>query len=153
MTQGPTRKEALAMNADWFTSMANRKEFSVDLREVGKFFLEWTGCPPHHDQPSIVETRQKIGLTLAQGAHRLDSKSRNASARDEQGVSTPTVENLINCFAPLRRIGRSSFATMMQHEEARCSLGNPPNQGLAPAAAMRSTQAAGCCEKSRFISQ
>jgi transcriptional regulator with XRE-family HTH domain len=55
----------------------------------------------------LQRQRQKSGLSLAEVAHRLGAKSRNAYARYEQGVSVPTIEKLdelLRAIAPDREI-------------------------------------------------
>ena len=95
MTQGRTRKEALAMIADWFETLIARPEFSVTVHEGKKGKFEISAS----DTKAMVclllqRQRQLSGLSLAGAAERLGAKSRNAYARYEQGASTPTIEKL-----------------------------------------------------------
>lgn len=95
MTQGRTRKEALAMIADWFETIINRPGFSVTVHEGKKEDFEISAS----DTKAMVclllqRQRQLSGLSLAGAAERLGAKSRNAYARYEQGASVPTVEKL-----------------------------------------------------------
>jgi predicted RNase H-like HicB family nuclease len=95
MTQGRTRKEALAMIADWFVTMVDRKDFSVRIHSTGGDDFEVSSDDSRTMISLLLQRqRQKAGLTLAQAAQRLGAKSRNAYARYEQGVSVPTVEKL-----------------------------------------------------------
>lgn len=105
-SQGRTRAEALEMIADWFVSMVNQEGFEAEIRgpKAGEFEVA------ANDSRAMISLllrrqRQQSGLTLAQAAERLDSKSRNAYARYEQGVSAPTVEKLeelLRAIAPGR---------------------------------------------------
>lgn len=95
MTQGRTRKEALAMIADWFETIINRPDFSVTVHEGKTEDFEISAS----DTKAMVclllqRQRQLSGLSLAGAAERLGAKSRNAYARYEQGASVPTVEKL-----------------------------------------------------------
>lgn len=95
LTQGRSRKDALAMTADWFRTMVDRRGFTVAVEPVGGDGFEVFAA----DSRSMIslllrQQRQKSGLSLAQIAERLGAKSRNAYARYEQGVSVPTVDKL-----------------------------------------------------------
>ena len=99
MTQGRTHKEALAMIADWFVSMADRKGFAVEVHPVGKGAFEVSSADARTMVSLLLQRqRQKSGLSLAQAARRLGAKSRNAYARYERGASVPTVEKLDELF-------------------------------------------------------
>src|SRR5215813_2376245 len=92
MTQGRTRKEALAMIVDWFETLIARPEFSVTVHEGKRGEFEISSS----DTKAMVclllqRQRQASGLSLAGAAARLGVKSRNAYARYEQGASVPTV--------------------------------------------------------------
>jgi predicted RNase H-like HicB family nuclease len=95
LTQGRSRKEALAMIADWFVTMVDRKGFSVEVQPIGRDAFE-VGASDGRRMIGLLlqRQRQRSGLSLAQVAERLGAKSRNAYARYEQGVSVPTVEKL-----------------------------------------------------------
>jgi predicted RNase H-like HicB family nuclease len=95
MTQGRTRKEALAMIADWFETMVNRPGFAVTVHEGRKGNFELSS-PDTKAMVGLLLQRQRqlSGLSLAAVAERLGAKSRNAYARYERGVSVPTVEKL-----------------------------------------------------------
>ena len=95
LTQGRTRKEAVAMIADWFETLLNRPSVSVTVHEGKKGEFEISAS----DTKAMVclllqRQRQLNGLSLAAAAERLGAKSRNAYARYEQGSSVPTVEKL-----------------------------------------------------------
>lgn len=95
MTQGRTRKEALAMIADWFETKVNRPGFAVTVHEGRKGNFELSS-PDTKAMVGLLLQRQRqlSGLSLAAVAERLGAKSRNAYARYERGVSVPTVEKL-----------------------------------------------------------
>lgn len=106
MTQGRSRKEALEMIADWFTSMVGRREFKVRVHAGNGDDFEVSS----DDLRTMVSMmlrrqRQQSGLTLGEVADRLQAKSRNAYARYEQGLSVPSVEKLdelLRAIAPDR---------------------------------------------------
>lgn len=95
MTQGHTRKEALAMVQDLLETLANRPGFSVQVHpgKEGEFEVSSS------DTRSMISLllrrqRERSGLSLAEAAERLGAKSRNAYARYEHGTSTPTIDKL-----------------------------------------------------------
>jgi len=95
LTQGRSRKGALAMVADWFITMVDRKGFTVEVEAVGRETFEVSAADARSMISLMLQRqRQQSGLSLAQGAQRLGVKSRNAYARYEQGVSVPTIEKL-----------------------------------------------------------
>ncbi len=95
MTQGRTRKEALAMAGDLLETLANRPGFSVQVHP-GKHGEFEVSSPDTRGMISLLlrRQRQQSGLSLAEAADRLGAKSRNAYARYEQGVSVPTLDKL-----------------------------------------------------------
>lgn len=95
MTQGHTRKEALAMVEDLLETLANRPGFSVTTHPVRKENFE-ISSPDTRGLVSLLLRRQRerSGLSLGEAARRLGAKSRNAYARYEQGTSAPTVDKL-----------------------------------------------------------
>ena len=106
LTQGRSRKEALAMVADWLTTMVGRKGFVVEVVPVGRELFEVSAADARSMVSLLLQRqRQRSGLSLAQVAERLGVKSRNAYARYEQGVSVPTIEKLdelVRAVAPGR---------------------------------------------------
>lgn len=95
MTQGRSRKEALEMMADWFVSMVDRARFTVDVHPIGGHEFEVGSTDTGAMIRLLLQRqRQRSGLSLAEAAHRLGAKSRNAYARYEQGTSMPTVQKL-----------------------------------------------------------
>ncbi len=95
MTQGRTRKEALAMIGDWFETMLNMPDFSVTIYPGKKGEFE-VGSEDVRAMIGLLLKRQRevSGLSLAEAAERLGARSRNAFARYEQGISVPSVEKL-----------------------------------------------------------
>ena len=95
MTQGHTKKEALAMVEDLLETLANRPGFSVTTHPVTKGNFE-ISSPDTRGLVSLLLRRQRerSGLSLGEAAQRLGAKSRNAYARYEQGTSAPTVDKL-----------------------------------------------------------
>ena len=108
LTQGRTRKEALEMTVDWFTTIIDREGFSVRIHSTGSDTFEVSSDDARNMIRLLLQRqRQMSGLTLAQAAERLGARSRNAYARYEQGASVPTVEKLdelLRAIAPDREI-------------------------------------------------
>ena len=95
MTQGRTRKEALAMIEDWFVSMVDQPEFSVVAHPKDKHEFQISTSDLRSMISLLLQRqRQRSGLSLAEVAQRLGAKSRNAYARYERGESVPTIEKL-----------------------------------------------------------
>jgi DNA-binding XRE family transcriptional regulator len=95
MTQGRTRKEALAMVEDLVETLADRPGFSVEVRLNKGDRLE-IASPDTRTMVGLMLQRQRqaSGLTPAQAAQRLGAKSRDAYARYERGQTAPTLERL-----------------------------------------------------------
>ena len=108
MTQGRTRTEALDMIADWFVTMVGRPRFAVRVVNAQGANFEIAAADTRPMISLLLRRqRQKSGLSLADVAERLGSRSRNAYARYEQGVTAPTVEKLaelLEAIAPDREI-------------------------------------------------
>jgi predicted RNase H-like HicB family nuclease len=95
MTQGHTRKKALAMIADWFATMIDRPGFYVTVHEGKRDNFEISASDTKAMVGLLLQRQRQLhGLSLAAAAERLGAKSRNAYARYEQGSSMPTVEKL-----------------------------------------------------------
>jgi DNA-binding XRE family transcriptional regulator len=95
MTQGRTRRELFEMVVDLVETLANRPEFSVQVfpGKNGEFEVSAS------DAQVLVgmvlrRQRERNGLSLADVAHRLGAKSRNAYARYERGTAMPSVTKL-----------------------------------------------------------
>lgn len=95
MTQGRTRKEALAMIGDWLETMVDRHGFRAEVhpRDGGEF--EVSG----NDAGAMValllrRRRESSGASLRDVASRLGAASRNAYARYERGDAVPTLDKL-----------------------------------------------------------
>ncbi len=100
VSQGRTRKDALAMIADAVEYLANRPGFTLNVFPgKGEYFEVGS-----EDQATLTalllrRARQRSGLSLSQVARRLGVTSTNAYARYEQGRSIPTVQKLSQLFA------------------------------------------------------
>src|SRR5262249_60176328 len=95
MTQGRTRKEALAMVADLLETLANRPGFAVHVH-LGKHEAFEVSAADTRGLLSLVLRRQRerSGLSLADAAARLGAKARNAYARYERGTPGPPAAKL-----------------------------------------------------------
>jgi predicted transcriptional regulator len=95
MTQGRTRKEALAMAADWLETMANREGFRAEVHDRGGNEFELAGNDVRAMTALLLRRRRELsGASLRDVAARLGSSSRNAYARYERGDVVPTVDKL-----------------------------------------------------------
>ena len=95
MTQGHTRKEALAMVTDLLETLANRPGFSVQVHPGKDEAFELSATDTRGLISLLLRRqRERSGLSLAEAAARLGAKSRNAYARYEQGTSVPTLDKL-----------------------------------------------------------
>ena len=108
VTQGRTRRKALAMAEDLIETMAHAKGFKVTAYSTGRETFEIEA-----NRIGIVlalllrRQRERQGLTLSEAAERLGQRSRNAYARYEQGKAMPSVEKLeqlLKAIAPDQRI-------------------------------------------------
>jgi predicted RNase H-like HicB family nuclease len=108
VTQGRTKREALAMAKDLIETMADAEDFEVTVHTTGTRSFE-VGANNLGVLLALLLRRQRErqGLTLAQAAERLGQRSRNAYARYEQGKAMPTLEKLeelLVAIAPDQRI-------------------------------------------------
>ena len=95
MTQGRTRKEALAMIGDWLETMVNRGGFRAEVhpRNAGEF--EVSGSDAGAMTALLLRRRRESsGASLRDVASRLGASSRNAYARYERGDAVPTLDKL-----------------------------------------------------------
>jgi hypothetical protein len=94
-SQGRTKREAYAMIADAIELLVDKPDFSVHLFPgKGDYFEIGSSDDAVLTAFLLRRERTKSGLTLAEVARRLGSKSQNAYARYEQGRSVPTVSQL-----------------------------------------------------------
>jgi hypothetical protein len=104
ITQGETRREALSMIADWFTTMVDRPGLGVRIHDAkGSEFQISGDYTAAMISLLLRRQRQRSGLSLAEAAERLGARSRNAYARYEHGASVPTVvklEELLKAISP-----------------------------------------------------
>ena len=95
MTQGQTKREAYEMVADMLESLANKKDFKVEVYKKSKDSFEVGSSEPKHMISLLLQRKRELsGLSLSQVADRLGVSSRNTYARYEQGRSAPTIEKL-----------------------------------------------------------
>jgi Helix-turn-helix len=95
LTQGRTRKGALAMISDWVETAVDRSRFRAVIHEIDRSRFELEGSDANTMIALLLlRQRQASGLSLSEISKRLDAKSRNAYARYERGESVPTVEKL-----------------------------------------------------------
>ncbi|MEO8216094.1 MAG: type II toxin-antitoxin system HicB family antitoxin [Acidobacteriota bacterium] len=95
MTQGRTRKEALAMIADWLETMVDRDEFRATVFARGVTEFEIAGNEAAAMTALLLRRRREAsGKSLRELAAHLGSSSRNAYARYERGEVVPTIEKL-----------------------------------------------------------
>ncbi len=108
MTQGRTKKEALAMIKDLLETMADTPGFEVEVEPRPQDRFE-VGA---NDTKTLValllrRQREKQGLSLSEAAERLQQKSKNAYARYERGKTAPSIEKLeelLDAIAPNRHL-------------------------------------------------
>ena len=94
MTQGRTRKEALAMIGDWLETMVDRKGFEAQVYPLSSTTFEIAGNNAAAMTLLLRRRREASGTSLRDMATRLGSSSRNAYARYERGDAVPTVGKL-----------------------------------------------------------
>ena len=108
LTQGRTKREALAMAKDLIETMTGVGGFRATVYPTGGETFE-IGANRIGVFLALLLRRQRErqGLTLAEAAERLGQRSKNAYARYEQGKTMPTVEKLeelLEAIAPDRKI-------------------------------------------------
>jgi DNA-binding transcriptional regulator YiaG len=100
MTQGRTRREALAMIADAIEGFVDKRGFKADVHpDADDKFEVGSADAAALTALFLRRRRQASGLTLAEVAARLGARSHNAYARYEQGRSVPTVEKLVELLS------------------------------------------------------
>jgi len=108
LTQGRTKREALAMAGDLIETLASVGGFRAIVHPTGGETFE-IGANRIGILLALLLRRQRErqGLTLAEAAERLGQRSKNAYARYEQGKTMPTVEKLeqlLKAIAPDQKI-------------------------------------------------
>lgn len=102
VTQGQTKKEAFEMIADAIEVLVNKPAFEVRVFPgKGEYFEVGASDEATLTAFLLRRERTKSGLTLAEVARRLGSKSLNTYARYEQGRSVPTVPKLSELLSAL----------------------------------------------------
>ncbi|MES2274366.1 MAG: type II toxin-antitoxin system HicB family antitoxin [Chlamydiota bacterium] len=114
MTQGKTRKEALAMIGDLVTEMA-KSYFKEDLEKgfaitVIDYKRDVIGVTSNDNRLflalSLRRQREKSGSTVREASERLGSKSPNAYGQYERGrtnISLDKYEELLNAANPFEQ--------------------------------------------------
>ena len=99
-TQGRTKKEAFEMIADAVESLVNKDGFQARIFPGSGDHFE-LGASDQGTLTALLLRRERLksGLSLAQVAARLGTKSLNAYARYEQGRAVPTVQTLSKLFS------------------------------------------------------
>jgi hypothetical protein len=106
VTQGRTKTEAYEMIADAIESLVDRKGFKVRVfRGEGEEFEIGASDQTLLTALLLRRERLKSGMSLAEVAERLGSKSPNSYARYEQGRSTPSIKKLTHLFSAVARNG------------------------------------------------
>ena len=102
VTQGQTKKEAFEMITDAIEVLVNKPAFEVRVFPgKGEYFEVGASDEATLTAFLLRRERTKSGLTLAEVARRLGSKSLNTYARYEQGRSVPTVPKLSELLSAL----------------------------------------------------
>ena len=115
MTQGKTRKEALAMIEDLVLEMTRDyfedemdKDFSVSVIDYKKEAIGVTASDNRLFLAlSLRRQREKSGSTVREASARLGSKSPNAYAQYERGktsISIDKYEELLTAANPLKKL-------------------------------------------------
>lgn len=95
LTQGKSRKDALAMAADWLETMINRSDFRAEIHEHTNDEFEVSGTDAGAMTALLLRRlRESNGASLRDVASRLGSSSPNAYARYERGDAIPTIDKL-----------------------------------------------------------
>jgi DNA-binding XRE family transcriptional regulator/predicted RNase H-like HicB family nuclease len=95
MTQGRTKKEALAMICDLVESLVDQEGFIAEIHDAKGEYFELGSQDIKALVALLLQRKRELsGLSLAEAADRLGASSRNAYARYEQGKVAPTVEKL-----------------------------------------------------------
>jgi hypothetical protein len=106
MTQGRSRKDALSMIADAIETLVDRPGFAIRVFPGdGEHFEVGANDEAALTALLLRRERQRSGLSLAQVASRLGSRSLNAYARYEQGRAVPTVQKLSQLFSAVAANG------------------------------------------------
>ena len=104
MTQGRTKKEALAMIADWVETLVDEPGFSAIVHPVGRDSFEIEGSDAAAMTALLLRRkREASGLSLAAVAANLGARSRNAYSRYERGEAVPSIdmlERLLDAVSP-----------------------------------------------------
>ena len=100
VSQGRTKKEAFEMIADAIETLVNKSDFKIHVfAGKGEYFE--IGASDESTLTAFLLRRERIksGLSLAEVARKLGSRSLNTYARYEQGRTVPTVPKLSQLLA------------------------------------------------------
>ena len=130
MTQGRSRRDALAMIIDAVEALVNHADFRLEVsaRARGEAFTATSTDVGRLMALALRRQRQASGLSIAEVAKRLHFKSRSQYARYELGTTTPSLErfrDLIAAVAPNHfelLIRRQPTATRPTHRVASSSI-------------------------------
>lgn len=111
VSQGRTKKEAFDMIGDAIETLVNKPNFKVHLFPGKGGYFE-IGASDESTLTAFLLRRERIksGLSLAEVARRLGSKSLNTYARYEQGRTAPTVLKLSQLLSAVA--SRKDFVLM-----------------------------------------
>ncbi len=116
MTQGRTRREAIAMVRDLLETLVDRPGFSAEVHPGKHGDFEISSSDTRAMVALLLRRqRQRSGLSIAEAAERLGVKSRDAYARYERGASVPTLDklgNLLEAVSPGRDFVLEQSAAM-----------------------------------------
>jgi len=113
-SQGRTKKEAFEMISDAIETLVNKPDFKIHLFPgKGDYFEIGASDESALTAFLLKRERARSGLTLAEVARKLGSKSLNAYARYEQGRTVPTVPKLNELLAAVSS-GKSFVLTESQ---------------------------------------
>ena len=103
VTQGRTKREALAMAVDWIRTMADNRRLRIEAVARGANRFEVETDDVRAMIPLLLKrARERSGHSLARIARELKAHSRNAYARYERGDSVPTVEKFFELWHAAR---------------------------------------------------
>jgi hypothetical protein len=95
VSQGRTKKEAFEMIADAFKTLVHKPDFKIHLFPgKGEYFEIGASDESALTAFLLRRERAKSGMTLAEVARKLGSKSLNTYARCVQGRTAPAVPKL-----------------------------------------------------------
>lgn len=111
MTQGRSKKDALAMIRDAIEELVHEKGFRIKVAPSdGNAFVISANAVAPLVALMLKRQRAKNGLSLADMQERLHTKSRNAYAQYEQGRSVPSIQKLLEFFSAMGAMALLTFS-------------------------------------------